>query len=153
MIVEGTYTFPGPREVVWKLLLDPEVLAKTLPGASSMVRVSEDRYEGTMSLGVGPITAAEFDIVVTITDKLVPESYRMQIEGQGRFGFTRGGAAVRLTAEGLRTTMHYQADMTVGGRIAMVGQRLLDSVSRMMLRQGLEAMSAELDRRLGNNAG
>jgi carbon monoxide dehydrogenase subunit G len=151
MIVEGTYTFPGPREVVWQLLLDPEVLAKTLPGATSMVRVSQDRYEGKMGVGIGPITAAEFDVVITMTEKVAPESYRMQIDGRGRFGFTRGSAAVRLSAEGSATTMHYQADMMVGGKIAAVGQRLLDSVSRMMLKQGLESMSAELDRRLGKD--
>lgn len=151
MIVEGTYTFPGPRETVWALLLDPDVLAKTMPGATSIARTGEDRYEGKMGVGIGPITAAEFDVVITMSDKVVPESYRMQIEGRGRFGFTRGTAAVRLTAEGASTIMHYQADMMVGGKIAAVGQRLLDSVSRMMLKQGLEAMSAELDRRLGKD--
>jgi hypothetical protein len=149
MIVEGTYTFPGPREVVFGLLLDPDVLAKTMPGATSIARVSEDRYEGKMGVGIGPITAAEFDVVITMTEKVVPESYRMQIDGRGRFGFTRGKAAVTLTPSGSSTIMHYAADMMVGGKIAAVGQRLLDSVSRMMLKQGLEAMSAELDRRLG----
>jgi len=151
MIVEGTYTFPGPREVVWTLLLDPDVLAKTMPGTTSIARVSEDRYEGKMGVGIGPITAAEFDVVITMTEKVVPERYRMQIEGRGRFGFTRGNAAVRLTADGNSTIMHYEADMMVGGKIAAVGQRLLDSVSRMMLKQGLEAMSAELGRRLGKD--
>ena len=153
MIVEGTYTFPGPREVVWGLLLDPDVLAMTMPGATRITRVSEDRYEGKMGVGIGPITAAEFDVVITMTEKVVPESYQMQIEGRGRFGFTRGKASVKLTAEGNATVMHYVADMTVGGKIAAVGQRLLDSVSRMMLKQGLEAMSAELDRRLGKAPG
>ncbi len=150
MIVEGTYTFPGPREVVWKLLLDPDVLATTMPGATSIRRVSDDRYEGKMGVGIGPITAAEFDVVITMTEKDEPTSYKMQIDGRGRFGFTRGNAAVRLTADGDSTIMHYQADMMVGGKIAAVGQRLLDSVSRMMLKQGLDAMSAELDRRLSN---
>lgn len=149
MIVEGTYTFPGPREVVWTLLLDPDVLAKTMPGASSIARVSDERYEGKMGVGIGPITAAEFDVVITMTEKVFPQSYRMQIEGRGRFGFTRGNATVRLTEDGASTIMYYEADMMVGGKIAAVGQRLLDSVSRMMLKQGLEAMSAELDRRLG----
>lgn len=148
MIVEGTYTFPGPREVVWNLLLDPEVLAMTMPGATSITRVSDTRYEGKMGVGIGPITAAEFDVVITMADKVEPASYSMQIEGRGRFGFTRGSAAVKLTADGASTIMHYQADLMVGGKIAAVGQRLLDSVSRMMLKQGLEAMSAELDRRL-----
>jgi carbon monoxide dehydrogenase subunit G len=61
-------------------------------------------------------------------------------------------AAVRLTGDGASTIMHYQADMMVGGKIAAVGQRLLDSVSRMMLKQGLEAMNAELERRLAEGA-
>jgi carbon monoxide dehydrogenase subunit G len=152
MIVEGTYTFPGPREVVWNLLLDPDVLAMTMPGATSIRRVSDTRYEGTMGVGIGPITAAEFDVSITMTDAVEPASYSMQIEGRGRFGFTRGNAAVRLTPDGTSTIMHYQADLMVGGKIAAVGQRLLDSVSRMMLKQGLEAMSAELDRRLGKGA-
>ena len=152
MIVEGTYTFPGPREVVWALLLDPDVLAKTMPGATSITQVSEDRYEGKMGVGIGPITAAEFEVVITMTGKVVPETYQMQIDGRGRFGFTRGKATVRLTPDGDSTVLHYAADMMVGGKIAAVGQRLLDSVSRMLLKQGLEAMSAELDRRLGEGS-
>jgi carbon monoxide dehydrogenase subunit G len=148
VIVEGTHTFLGPREVLWALLLDPEVLGKTMPGAVTMRRVSDDRYEGTMAIGIGPITAAEFDVTITMSDKVEPEHYAMQIDGKGRFGFTRGNAAVTLTAEGGSTVMHYQADLMVGGKIAAVGQRLLDSVSKLMLRQGLEAMTKELERRL-----
>lgn len=153
MIVEGTYTFPGPREAVWNLLLDPDVLAMTMPGATTITRVSDSRYEGKMGVGIGPITAAEFDVVITMTDQVEPVSYAMQIEGRGRFGFTRGNAAVTLAADGASTIMHYQADLMVGGKIAAVGQRLLDSVSRMLLKQGLEAMSAELDRRLARGPG
>ena len=152
MIVEGTHTFPGPRDVLWALLLDPDVLAKTMPGAVTMRRVGEDRYEGRMGIGIGPITAAEFDVTITMRDKVEPEHYAMQIDGKGRFGFTRGNAAVTLTAEGGSTIMHYQADLMVGGKIAAVGQRLLDSVSKLMLRQGLEAMTRELERRLAEGA-
>ena len=148
MIVEGTHFFPGPREVVWALLLDPDVLAKTMPGTASIVRVADDRYEGTMAMGIGPITAAVFDVVITMTDQVAPEHYTMQIEGRGKFGFTRGKASVTLASEGTGTSMRYQADLVVGGKIAAVGQRLLDSVSKMMLRQGLDAMTRELEHRL-----
>jgi carbon monoxide dehydrogenase subunit G len=150
MIVEGTHTFPGPREVLWTLLLDPDVLGKTMPGAVTMRRVSDDRYEGKMGVGIGPITAAEFDVTITMSDKVEPEHYAMQIDGKGRFGFTRGNAAVTLTPDGGSTVMHYQADLMVGGKIAAVGQRLIDSVSKLMLRQGLEAMTRELERRLAD---
>jgi len=152
MIVEGTYSFAGPREVVWSLLLDPDVLAMTMPGTATINRVSDTRYEGKMGVGIGPITAAEFDVVITMTDQVEPDRYAMQIVGRGRFGFTRGNAAVTLAADGASTIMHYQADLMVGGKIAAVGQRLLDSVSRMLLKQGLEAMSAELDRRLAKGS-
>ncbi len=152
MIVEGSHLFPGPREVVWALLLDPEVLAKTMPGSASIIRVSDDRYEGTMAIGIGPISAATFDVTITMTDRAEPEHYTMQIEGRGKFGFTRGKAAVTLVPEGTGTLMRYQADLVVGGKIAAVGQRLLDSVSKLMLRQGLEAMTRELTRRLAGGA-
>jgi carbon monoxide dehydrogenase subunit G len=148
MIVEGIHLFPGPREAVWTLLLDPEVLAKTMPGTATIVRTGDDRYEGTMAIGIGPISAATFDVIITMTDRVAPEHYTMQIEGRGKFGFTRGKAAVTLAPEGAGTRMHYQADLQVGGKIAAVGQRLLDSVSKLLLRQGLEAMTRELTRRL-----
>ena len=76
----------------------------------------------------------------------------MQIDGRGGFGFTRGIAAVSLAADGASTRMHYQADLQVGGKIAAVGQRLLDSVSKLLTRQGLEALNRELQSRLGGAA-
>lgn len=148
MIVEGSHWFPGPREMVWALLLDPDVLAKTMPGTAKIRRIRDDRYEGTMAMGIGPITAAEFDVVISVSDRVEPEHYTMQIEGRGRFGFTRGKAEVTLAPEAEGTRMLYQADLVVGGKIAAVGQRLLDSVSKLMLRQGLDAMTRELERRL-----
>lgn len=148
MIVEGDHLFPAPRATVWELLLDPEVLGKTMPGSAQIRRVSPERYEGKMGVGIGPITAADFDLTITLSDVLAPERYTMDIDGRGRFGFSRGKAEVTLRDEGGRTAMHYQADLQVGGKIAAVGQRLLDSVSKLLLRQGLEAMSAELERRL-----
>lgn len=148
MIVEGTHLFPGPRDVVWALLLDPDVLAKTMPGTATIVRSGDNRYEGTMAMGIGPISAATFDVAISMTDRVEPERYSMQIDGRGKFGFTRGSATVSLVPEGNGTRMHYQADLMVGGKIAAIGQRLLDSVSKLMLRQGLDAMTRELERRL-----
>jgi carbon monoxide dehydrogenase subunit G len=105
-----------------------------------------------MAMGIGPISAANFDVAISITDQLPPEHYTMQIDGRGGFGFTRGTAEVSLAAEGEATRMLYQADLQVGGKIAAVGQRLLDSVSKLLLRQGLEAMTRELERRLAGGA-
>lgn len=148
MIVEGHYPFPASAERVWELLLDPDVMMKAMPGARALVLVSEDRYEGVIRVGVGSITAAEFSLSVTLRDKEPPHRYGMMVDSRGRFGFTRGEAHVELVAQEDGTVMRYRADLQVGGKIAAVGQRLLDSVSKLMTRQGLEALSGELLRRL-----
>lgn len=149
MIVDGTYPLPGTPERIWDLLMDPDVLAKAMPGTRSLTRIAPDRYEGKMAVGVGPITAAEFDLVITLSDLIRPLSYTMTIDGKGRFGFTRGSARVELAPDGDQTEMRYRADLQVGGKIAGLGQRLLDSVSKMLMRQGLEALQRELSTRLG----
>jgi carbon monoxide dehydrogenase subunit G len=149
MIVEGTYPLPGAPTVIWDLLMDPEVLAKAMPGTRQLVRTAPDRYEGVMRVGIGPITAAEFDLSITLADVQKPDSYTMLLDGKGRFGFTRGTARVELQPDSAGTVMRYRADLTVGGKIAALGQRLLDSVSRLLTRQGLEALNRELTQRLG----
>lgn len=153
MILEGSFTFDGPRETVWGLLQDPDVLVKALPGAKRLARAGEDRYEGVMQVGVGPVTAAEFSVTVTLADKVPPERYAMQVDGQGGLGFAHGTAHVALAPHGNGgTLMTYRAELRVGGKIAAVGQRLLDSVAKLMTRQGLEALNRELAARLGGRA-
>ena len=156
MIVEGRYSFPAQREAIWEMLLDPAVIAKTMPGATEMVRVTHERYEGKLRIGIGSITAAEFQVSVTLADVVAPDHYTMLIDGQGKLGFTRGSALVELAADGATpgaggtpgTAMHFRADMQVGGTIAGVGQRLLDSVSKLLTKQGLEALAREVTQRL-----
>ena len=149
MNLNGTFTFNGPREQVWDLLQDPIVLAKALPGTERLALTSEDHYEGVMKVSVGPVTAAKFDVAVALKDKLPPHRMAMQIEGKGPVGFTRGTASVVLEEqpEG-KTLMQYTSDVQVGGRIASVGQRLLESVGKMMMRQALDALERELAARL-----
>ena len=150
MNLNGTFTFNGPRAKVWELLQDPVVLAKALPGTERLALVSDDRYEGVMKVSVGPVTAAKFDINVALKDKEAPHRMAMQIEGKGPVGFTRGNAAVVLEEQpDGKTQMQYTSDVQVGGRIASVGQRLLESVGKMMMRQALEALERELAARLG----
>ncbi len=149
MIVEGSFTFQGPREVVWDLLLDPAVLVKALPGAKELTRTGEDEFKGSMQVGVGPVTAGQFAVTVALRDKVPPESFAMQVDGKGGIGFARGTARVELAQlEDGSTLMNYKADLQVGGKIAGIGQRLLDSASKTMTRQGLEAVNRELQLRL-----
>jgi CO/xanthine dehydrogenase Mo-binding subunit/carbon monoxide dehydrogenase subunit G len=142
--VAGEFTFDGPRDRVYALLQDASVLAKAMPGGMAMRMTADGVYAGTMKLGIGPVTAAEFSANITLTDRVAPKSYSMVVEGQGPGGFTRGTARVELSDAPGGTLMSYRAEVQVGGTIAAVGQRLLDSVSKKLTQQGLSALNAEL---------
>ncbi len=149
MILSGTFTFDGPRDRVWDLLQDPDVLAKALPGTKTLTQVGDDRYQGVMKVSVGPVNAAEFAVNVELKDKVPPEKFAMTIDGKGAVGFTKGSATIDLAEQaGPVTVMTYTSDVQIGGRIAAVGQRLLESVGKMMARQALEALNNELKLRL-----
>jgi carbon monoxide dehydrogenase subunit G len=142
--IQSEFLFSGPRDELWVNLMDPAVLAKALPG-TKLERVDEDRYVGEMEATVGPVTAARFDVAIELVDKVVPESFTMRVDGKGAAGFTKGTAHVQLAEQGPdETLMKYTADLQVGGRIAGVGQRLLDSVAKSMSHQGLEAINRHL---------
>lgn len=151
MILDGEHTFSGPRQQVWDLLQDPEVLAKAMPGARKLVRTGDGTYEGVIRVGVGPVTAAEWSLHVSIRDPRPPEAYVMVVESKGPLGFTRGTADVDLDEVDGGTRMRYHADLSIGGKVASVGQRLLDQVARMMTKQGLDALNKELESRLKGN--
>jgi carbon-monoxide dehydrogenase large subunit len=149
VVIEGSFVFQGPRPAVYALLQDPDVLGKSLPGAMRLDRTGDGRYDGLMKVGIGPVTAAEFSVSVTLSDREPPARYGMVVEGKGPFGFTRGTAQVALAdAPGGATEMTYRAEVQVGGTIAGVGQRLLDSVAKRMTKQGLEALNTALTARL-----
>jgi len=151
MILTGTFTFDGPRAKVWEILQDPAVLAKALPGTRTLTQVAENRYEGVMKVSVGPMSAAEFAVNVELKDKVAPERFTMHIDGKGGLGFTKGTATIALQEQaGPVTVMTYSSDVQVGGKIAAVGQRLLESVGKMMTKQALESLNKELQARLGS---
>ena len=149
MILSGTFTFEGPRARVWEILQDPEVLAKALPGTKTLTKTGDDRYQGVMKVSVGPMSAAEFAINVELSDKVAPATFTMLIDGKGAVGFTKGTATIALEEQpGPVTVMTYTSDVQIGGKIAGVGQRLLESVGKMMTKQALEALNKELGQRL-----
>jgi carbon monoxide dehydrogenase subunit G len=153
MKLKGEYIFNGPREEVWELVRDPEVLATALPGTQSLTPVSENEYEGKMHVRVGPV-AGVFSGRVAASDEVPPESYTLTVEGKGAPGFAKGTGHVQLVDQGDGTTlMKYEGEMQIGGRIASVGQRLMDSASRSMIRQGLETLNKALEARVAAKSG
>ncbi|MBI1878952.1 MAG: carbon monoxide dehydrogenase subunit G [Chloroflexi bacterium] len=147
MELSGTYTFNAPRDVVWPALLDPEVLAKVMPGCEKLEQIGENEYQGVIKIKVGPVQGV-FQGLVSLSDINAPESYRMAVDGKGAPGFMKGEGEVRLEPQGDATLMHYSGKAQVGGRIASVGQRLLDSSAKALTRQSLDGLDKQIQARL-----
>ncbi len=144
MKIEGEYTFDGTREQVWDVVRDPEILAAALPGTQSLDQVSENEFQGEMHVRIGPV-AGLFSGRVVISDEVPPESLTMTVEGKGKPGFIKGTGSVELISqEANKTLMHYHGDMQIGGRLASVGQRMMESGSKSLLKQGLDSLNQAL---------
>lgn len=145
MVIESEYLFGATREKVYEALQDPDVLARALPGTRRLNLVGNHRYEGEMVVSVGPVTAARFDVTVELVDLEPPEGFTMIVGGTGRAGSVDGRADVRLEDRGDECLMRYRADLDVGGRVAVVGEGLLDMVGESMSRRGLAAVDEMID--------
>ena len=143
MKIQGTYTFDAPRERVWRALLDPEVLARTLPGCERLERVGENDFRGVLNVNVGPVKG-QFQGTLQLSALNPPESYHMRLDGKGAAGFMNGEGDLRLADQGAATLLTYDIDAQVGGRVAGVGQRLLESSAKSITKQGLEGLAREL---------
>ena len=139
MKLDGEYTFEAPREEVWKALVDPEVLASIMPGCEKLELV-DGVYKGVLKVKVGPVQG-KFNGKVELRDIEETKGYRMNVDGKGQQGFVKADAGVVLQdLEGGRTHMSYDADAKVGGKIAGVGQRLVDASAKAIIKQSLEGL-------------
>lgn len=153
MKLQGTHPLDAPQAVVWEALLDPEVLARTLPGITRLERTEGDRFEASMNIKVGPVQG-KFDGHVELSDLDPPNGYRMKMHGQGAPGFVDGAGAITLSdAGGGRTDLGYDMDVQVGGRLAGVGQRLLETTAKSLARQALESLGRQVAARASAGAG
>ena len=147
MKVTGTHTLAVPRGVVWEAILDPEVLSHTLPGCEDMAPVGDNQFRGKLKMKVGPVQGL-FEGGVELLDLDPPNGYNLKMDGKGAPGFVNGTGSIRLEdADDGGTLLHYDIDARVGGRIAAVGQRLLDSSAKVLTRQGLQGLEKQLEAR------
>lgn len=148
MKIEGEYLFNGSREDVWEIVRDPQVLATALPGTKSLDKVGENEYAGEMNVRVGPV-AGLFSGRLIVSNEVEPESCTLTVDGRGSPGFMNGTGNVFLYDQGDSTTlMKYDGEVQIGGKLASVGQRLLDTASKSIIRQGLEALNLALQARV-----
>ena len=132
MDIAGTYTFPAPPDRVWQLLMDPQVISSCIPGCEAFEAAGEDRYKARLNVALAAITGS-YEGTIVLSDKVSPASYRLTADGQGRPGFVKGSAAITLRAEGGATVVDVHGSVQAGGPVARVGQRLISSVSKMMM--------------------
>ena len=147
MRMDGTYTFSAPRAAVWEALMDPAVLAGALPGGEQLERVGENDYQAAMNVKVGPVQG-RFVGKITLTDITPLQQYTMKVDGQGAPGYVAGEGTLNFEDVEGGTLLRYGGDVQVGGRIAGVGQRLVESTARSMTRQGLTALDQMIQARI-----
>lgn len=143
MKMHGTYTLAAPVDKVWAFLMDPQAIARVIPGCETLQEVGPDTYKATLKIGVAAVKGT-YSGSVQLLDKTPPHRYRMRLDGSGTPGYVKGEAMVDLTAEGDQTVLTYDADTQVGGLIASVGQRMIGSVAKLIVNQSLKKLDDEL---------
>ncbi len=133
MQISSQQTLPASQDNAWAALNNIEVLKACIPGCESLTETEPGRYEVLITAAVGPVKA-KFKGKLGLADINPPESYTINFEGQGgAAGHGKGSAKVRLENTGLNeSVLHYSADASVGGKIAQIGQRLVDMAAQKM---------------------
>jgi carbon monoxide dehydrogenase subunit G len=149
MEMQGSRRLAISQQQAWDALNDPEVLKTCIPGCDKVEATGENQYAMAMAVKIGPVSA-RFNGKIALADVLPPNSYTIQFEGQGgAAGFGKGSAKVALAppAEGGGCELTYAANAQVGGKIAQVGQRLVDGVARSMAEDFFKRFDEEMQRR------
>lgn len=136
MDMTGEERIAAPVETVWRALNDPEVLKAAIPGCETLEKLSETQMTATVVLRIGPVKA-RFNGAVELLNLNPPHSYTIAGEGKGGVaGFAKGGADVTLTPDGEDATiLAYTVKADVGGKIAQLGARLIDSTAKKLARE------------------
>jgi len=141
--ISGSYEFKASPDRVWDLLMNPAVIPSCIPGCDLFEPDGEGRYRVTLTVGLAAITGT-YDGVVVISDKVPHSSYRLTVEGQGKPGFVKGGSTITLRPDGATTIVDVVGTVQAGGPIARVGQRLIKSVSKMMLDRFFSGLQSKI---------
>lgn len=142
MKIAGAHTVNLPRQAVYDLLHDPAVLARCMPGCESLERIGDNEYAMKMKMALASV-AGLFQGKVRATEPNPPESFRLIVEGSGKIGFMKGDGLLKLAETDGGSTVSFEGDVQVGGTIAAVGQRLIDTTARMLIKRFFDKLGAE----------
>jgi carbon monoxide dehydrogenase subunit G len=139
--VAGTYALPVSMEKAYEMLQDPAVLADAMPGCDRLEMIGPDEYAMKMKMAIASFSGL-FESKVRLCDHAPPTGFTMHVNGQGKVGFVNGEGKISLSPNGSGTVVRYDGDVHVGGSIAAVGQRLIDTTSKMMIKRFFEKLAA-----------
>ena len=146
MDMQGSRELAVSQQQAWDALNDPAVLKVCIPGCDKVEATGEHQYAIGMALKIGPVSA-KFTGKITLADILPPESYKLSFEGQGGpAGFGKGSAAVKLTPVAEGCDLSYTVNASVGGKIAQLGQRLIDGAAKSMAEDFFKRFDQEMQR-------
>ena len=149
MEMQGARQLAITQQQAWEALNDPEVLKLCIPGCDSIEATGDNAYALVNAIKVGPV-AAKFKGAIALADVNVPHSYTLNFEGNGGVaGFGKGSAQVSLAPQEEGCELAYSVNATVGGKIAQVGQRLIDGVAKSMAESFFKRFDEEMQRRHG----
>ncbi|MGE0821661.1 MAG: carbon monoxide dehydrogenase subunit G [Candidatus Binatia bacterium] len=143
MKLNGTQTFTAPRQKVWEFLIDPQRLARCLPGCEKLETTGEHEYSGIINVGIAAVKGV-YNGKVKLDELQPPAHYKMLLDGKGKQGFFKGAGTIDLAEQDGQTVLTYSGDVQVGGPLASVGQRMIDGAAKMMIGQFFTAMEAEV---------
>jgi carbon monoxide dehydrogenase subunit G len=144
MEILGSQIIPADKQTVWNALNNPEVLKNCLPGCESVELTAPDEFKVAITTAIGPLKA-KFKGTLNVTEANPPESCILVFEGQGgAVGFGKGSSKVTLTSVENGTELSYNAQAHVGGKLAQIGSRLIDSVAKKMSDDFFKAFNREL---------
>ncbi|OJU01117.1 MAG: carbon monoxide dehydrogenase [Rhizobium sp. 63-7] len=152
MDMTGEERIAAPREAVWAALNDPEILKQCIPGCQSLEMKSPTELSAVVKIRIGPVSAS-FTGDVILSNINAPESYTISGEGKGGIaGFAKGGADVTLKDEGAETLLVYDVKAQIGGKLAQLGARLIDSTSKKLAQQFFTDFTAAVQARTNGAA-
>ena len=131
MKLTGSYKLNVKKEHVWKALNNPNILKQCIPGCESFDKESSTVFNATATNQIGPMNAT-FSGTVALSNIQENQSYTLSGEGQSPVGFANGSADIKLKEENGTTTLSYEVDVIVGGKIAQLGSRLINGVAKKM---------------------
>ncbi|KZL22038.1 Carbon monoxide dehydrogenase subunit G (CoxG) [Pseudovibrio axinellae] len=144
MEMSGEQLIGASKEKVWEALNDPELLKKCIPGCDSLEKTSDTEMSATVTAKVGPVKA-KFKGDVTLSELNPPNSYKISGEGKGGVaGFAKGSADVTLSESGDGTLLNYEVKAKVGGKLAQLGNRLIDSTAKKLAEEFFANLNTEL---------